>query len=391
MSADDYQLASPALPDPDEDERRHGARVVGLIRSEIEARGGFIPLPRFMELALHAPGLGYYAAGARKFGPGGDFITAPELGSLFARCLARQCAQVLKHGGGDLLEFGPGSGALAAELLRELERLDALPQRYFLLETSGELRARQQEHLARNLPHLADRLEWLQQLPHEFRGVVVANEVLDTMPVELFRTTTEGVLQRGVAWDGAAFTWRDEPAPAALAQRVEALALAPGYVSEINLAAEAWIASVASILERGVLLLIDYGFPQHEYYHPQRNEGTLMCHYRHRAHGDPLIRVGLQDITAHVDFTAMAQAAVDAGLEVLGYTSQAAFLLASGLDELMAQSNPDDARAHLALTAEAKKLTLPSEMGELFKVLALGRGVDLPLRGFTLDDRRGRL
>lgn len=391
MSADDSPLPVSGLPEPDEDERLHSERLAALIRSEIEAAGGAIPFSRFMERALYAPGLGYYSAGARKLGAGGDFITAPELGSVFARCLARQCAQLQTESGGDLLEFGPGTGALAAELLQELQRLDAVPEHYVLIETSADLRERQQERLKRAVPHLMDRIEWLERLPGRFTGTVIANEVLDAMPVEVFRTTDKGVLQRGVTWNDGAFTWKDGAAPDELARRVAALDLPPDYTSEINLAAEAWISSIADILERGAVLLIDYGFPQHEYYHVQRSEGTLMCHYRHRAHDNPLIRVGLQDVTAHVDFTAMAQAAVDSGLDVLGYTSQAAFLLGCGLDELLAQSDPEDARSHLTLTAEAKKLTLPSEMGELFKVLALGRGVEIPLRGFALDDRRGRL
>jgi SAM-dependent MidA family methyltransferase len=388
---DDSRLSASGLPEPDEDERQHSERLVALIRSEIETGGGSIPFSRFMDLALYAPGLGYYSAGTRKFGAGGDFVTAPELGALFAQCIARQCAQLRNGNAGDVLEFGPGTGALAVELLKELEQLDALPRRYVLLETSADLRARQQERLQQAVPRLMDRVDWLDQLPQRFNGTVIANEVLDAMPVELFRTSASDVLQRGVSWSDGALAWNDVPAPNELAQRVAALQLAPNYVSEINFTAEAWIATLAAALETGALILIDYGFPQHEYYHAQRSGGTLMCHYRHRAHDNPLVRVGLQDITAHVNFTAMAQAAVDAGLDVLGYTSQAAFLLGCGLDELLSRSDPEDARAHLTLTTEAKKLTLPSEMGELFKVMALGRGVDTPLRGFALDDRRGRL
>lgn len=391
MSIEETRLMHPDLPQPGEHESQVSEELAETIRAEIDNANGSISFARFMDLALHAPGLGYYAAGAHKLGAEGDFVTAPELGSLFARCLAHQCAQVLSETAGDILEFGPGSGALAAALLPELERLDALPQRYLLLETSADLRARQQQRLAGAPPHLRDRIQWLDELPDGFQGVMIANEVLDAMPVEIFRTGESGISQRRVRRSGNGFDWQDEPASPELVRRVEALDLPPAYVSEINFAAEAWIHSIAAILNRGVVLLVDYGFPRHEYYHPQRHEGTLMCHYRHRAHDNPLILVGLQDITAHVDFTAMAQAAVDSGLDVLGYTSQAAFLLGSGLDELLARSDPEDARTHITLAAEAKRLTLPSEMGELFKVLALGRGVDTPLRGFAVDDRRGRL
>jgi SAM-dependent MidA family methyltransferase len=391
VSIEETRLPHPDLPQPGDDELRVSEELAARISSAIDNAGGSISFARFMDLALHAPGLGYYAAGARKLGAEGDFVTAPELGSLFARSLARQCAQIQRECAGDVLEFGPGSGALAADLLSELESLDALPRRYLLLETSAELRARQQQRLNAALPHLRDRIQWLDQLPVGFEGVVIANEVLDAMPVEIFHTGEAGVRQRRVCRGDGGFAWHEEAASADLVRRVEALGLPPDYISEIGFAAEAWIHSIAAILKRGAVLLIDYGFPRHEYYHAQRREGTLMCHFRHRAHDNPLILVGLQDITAHIDFTAMAQAGVDSGLEVLGYTSQAAFLLGSGLDELLAQSDPDEARAHLKLTAEAKRLTLPSEMGELFKVLALGRGIDTALRGFALEDRRGRL
>lgn len=384
--------ASPALPSPTAEERAHHDKLMQRLREEIAAAGGAIAFDRFMELALYAPGLGYYVAGTHKFGEHGDFVTAPELGSLFARCLARPCQSLLTGlGGGDILEAGAGSGVLAADLLLELESLGRLPERYLILELGAGLRARQNETIKRRVPHLFDRVHWLVDLPGDFRGMVLANEVLDAMPVTRFKVTQNGINELCVAWENEGFAWREKPADESVRTRIEALGLPAGYTSEINLRAEAWVRSVADSLKQGVILLIDYGFPRAEFYHPQRAQGTLMCHYRHQAHDDPLRLAGLQDITAHMDFSAIAEAGVDAGLTLLGYASQAAFLLDCGLEQIMAASDPNDVRAHLALTQQIKKLTLPHEMGELFKVLALGRGVREPLPGFTLQDRRARL
>lgn len=381
------------LPAPSAAEQAHGAALTERIRTDIDTHGGAIDFSRFMELALYAPGLGYYSAGQQKFGAGGDFVTAPELGPLFARCLARPCAQVLTAlAGADILEAGAGSGALAADLLHELETLDNLPRNYFILELSAELRARQTQTLKLKAPHLFDRVRWLETLPAKgFRGVVFGNELLDAMPVERFRVTAAGLQQLQVGWQGDRFVWCERSADAALLRRIGVLRLPAHYTSEINFLAEAWVGSVADRLTEGMVLLVDYGFPRVEFYHPQRAGGTLMCHYRHRAHADPLIYVGLQDITAHVDFTAIAEAGCAAGLELLGYTSQAAFLLDCELEKIMAASDPDDVRTHLALTQQIKKLTLPQEMGELVKVIALGRGLDMPLAGFRQQDRRARL
>ena len=388
---DDGPLSSPdrqALPSPTAEEQAHSDKLVRVIADEIAASGGKISFARFMELALYAPGFGYYVAGKYKFGAQGDFVTAPELGSLFARCLAHQCQTILTSmGGGDILEVGAGSGVLAADLLRALEASDSLPERYFILELSADLCERQAEMLLQKAPHLVDRVHWLDALPDSFRGIVLANELLDATPVERFRVTESGLNQIHVAWEDNRFVWQEQPIDAA----IQLPTLPAGYVSEINLHAEAWVRSLGDILTQGVVLLIDYGFPRAEFYHPQRSQGTLMCHYRHRAHDDPLILVGLQDITAHVDFTAMAEAGTDAGLSLLGYTSQAAFLLGNNLDQIVAASDPNDVRKHLELTQQIKKLTLPHEMGELFKVMALGRGMKEPLRGFSVQDRRGRL
>lgn len=384
---------APPLPEPTPEEHALSQLLTDLIRVEIARADGAIPFARFMELALYAPGLGYYSAAKHKFGAAGDFVTAPELGPVFAQCVARQCAQILGElRGGEILEAGAGSGAFAVQLLLELERLGQLPEQYLILEISSALRARQQTLLTAKAPHLLERVQWLNNLPPAgFRGIVFGNELLDALPVERFRVHTQGCAALAVGWEADRFTWRELPASEELEERIAPLGLPEDYVSEIGFAAEGWVRSVADILEQGVLLLMDYGFPRGEFYHPQRATGTLMCHYRHRAHADPLILVGLQDITAHVDFSAVAAAGVESGLSLLGYASQALFLIGCGLDEVAAQATSGDARAQLALTNEIKKLTLPHEMGELFKVIALGRGVDTPLTGFRMQDRRGRL
>ena len=395
--------ANPAngLPAATADELAHSKKLEALIRAEITAANGLITFARFMELALYAPGLGYYAAGARKFGEAGDFVTAPEISPLFSHCLAQQCQQILQGlNGGNLLEFGAGTGAMARDILLELERLESLPVRYLILELSADLRQRQQETLRRHVPHLFERIEWLDQLPAPgFIGVVLANEVVDAMPVHLIRFEEKGVREGFVAWQDERFVWCDRPlSTPELQQRITPLqqslgdeTFCPGYTTEINLAQQGWIKSLAEFMEQGVALIIDYGFPRHEYYHTERTGGTLMCHYRHRAHGDPLILVGLQDITAHVDFTALAETALKSGLEVLGYTAQAQFLIASGLGQRLATVDQNDTRHYLEITQQVKKLTLPNEMGELFKVLALGKGYDGLLEGFMLQDRRHAL
>jgi SAM-dependent MidA family methyltransferase len=352
-----------------------------------------------MAEALYAPGLGYYAAGNVKLAdgdddaktPAGDFVTAPQLTPLFARTMARQAAQVLRQTQTQaVLEFGAGTGALAEGVLRELDAMGLDQTRYLILEVSADLRARQAARLA----PFGDRVQWLDTLPNAFAGCVLANEVLDAMPVSLFTWDAAGAVQeRGVALDaGGGFIWEDRPAPVALASAVAArMPALPGYVSEINLQGEAWIAAMGSWLERGAALLVDYGFPRSEYYHPQRAGGTLMCHLRHHAHGDPFTAPGLQDITAHVDFTAMADAALESGLQVLGYTSQARFLMNAGLMDLLAQLDPSDAQQYAQAVAPVQKLLSEAEMGELFKVLAVGRGVAEPLAGFARGDRLGKL
>ena len=380
------------LPAPSPDALAHSRRVAAHLRALIENAGGWIPFSRYMEAALYAPGLGYYAAGAMKFGAAGDFVTAPELTPLFGRTLAHAIAPLLAESGGEVLELGAGSGRLAVDLLGELERLGALPARYCILEVSADLRERQQRTIARALPHLRERVQWLDELPAHFSGAILGNEVLDALPVELVHWTESGPLVRGVALEGEAFAWRDRPiADPLLRARAEALNLAPGYLSEINLAADALIASLAQSLERGLLLLIDYGFAAAEYYHPQRHMGTLRAHYRHHALDDPFYLPGLADLTAHVDFSAAARAGMVAGLELAGYASQAGFLLNAGLAELLMQTPPADAAAYLPQANAVQRLVSPAEMGELFKVIGFAKGAIPPLAGFARGDRRHTL
>lgn len=388
------------LPAPDAAALEHGERLCAAIREEMARRGGMLPFARYMEMALYAPGLGYYSAGNTKLGAEGDFVTAPEISSLFARCVARQCRQVLEAaGGGDVLEVGAGSGALARDLLTELERLGSLPRRYCILEVSADLRERQHEYLRQHIPHLVDRVQWWRHLPEGgFEGVVLANEVVDAMPVHRL-VRKDGLSESHVVWENGRFGWRVGPlSDPRLEGRVQAAletwggdAFVEDYVFEINLAAGQWIAAMAALLERGVILVIDYGYPRRELFHPQRSSGTLMCHYRHRAHQDPLILTGLQDITAHVDFTSLAESAAEQGLHISGYTTQAHFLLASGLQDIGQALQDADPMERARLSQQIKRLTLPGEMGDKFKVLGLTRGFNEPLLGFALRDERGRL
>jgi SAM-dependent MidA family methyltransferase len=338
------------------------------IKAEIAAAGGWISFARYMELALQA----YYGRSDQQFGARGDFVTAPELGRLFGRTLARQIKQI---GENRILELGAGSGALAETLLKELQC------EYLILETSGALRSRQ-------AARLGNKVKFLDTLPEAFRGVVIANEVADAMPVHAVAWRAEGIMERGVSLNLA---WEERPARGALLQEAKTIEVPVPYESEIGLAARAWMRSLAERLQSGVILVIDYGFPRHEYYHPQRSMGTLMCHARHRAHGDPFQRPGEQDITAHVDFSALARAARESGLEVLGYATQAQFLVNCGVTDVLAQANLDNALHYAPIAAEAQKLLSPAEMGELFKVLAVGRGVKQPLMGFSRGERSNTL
>lgn len=381
----------PPPPATDVEAQAVSCQLAAKIRAEIAACG-WISFARYMELALYTPGLGYYAAGACKFGAGGDFVTAPELTPLFGRALARQAAQVLKATGGDILELGPGSGRLALDLMCALEALDSLPERYFMLEVSADLRARQQALFEQEAPKLLSRITWLDRLPHKHKGLILGNEVLDALPVHRIRWLATGPVEQGVGLDATgAFVWQDRPLPPGpLRDAACSLAMPAGYVSEIGMAARELVLSLAKRLEHGVMLFIDYGFPRHEYYHPERVEGTLMCHRRHRAHADPFAHPGLNDITAHVDFTAVAEAGYAAGLALLGYTDQASFLINCGLIDLLAALKPGTTD-YLRAAAAVHKLLQPSEMGEVFKAIALGRGMEEPLLGFARGDRSARL
>jgi SAM-dependent MidA family methyltransferase len=381
--------------------------LMARLRREAAADGGWLSFARFMDIVLYTPMAGYYAGSQRKFGADGDFVTAPEMTPLFGQALAAQIAELLDRcgSGARIIEAGGGSGRLAADLLLALNAGGRAPDEYALLEVSSDLAARQKTLLQEVLPPtLSRRVRWLSTLPERFIGVVLGNELLDAMPVHLVRWTSGGIRERGltVRADGG-FDWKERPARGRLLARAEALAsrIAPadGYLSEISLAGPAWVRSFAERLECGALLLVDYGFPEHEYYHPQRDGGTLMCHQRHRAHADPLVQVGAQDITAHVDFSAIAETAHEAGLKLAGYTSQAAFLMNCGILDKLGEADAGNLNGVRARSA-VQKLLSPAEMGELFKVIALTKGIDRtsatdnsaePLVGFRNGDRRWRL
>lgn len=374
------ERASATLPAPDGESLAHSERVAEHIRESIEQAGGSIGFGRFMHLALYAPGLGYYGAGARKFGESGDFTTAPEASPLFGRVLARQCASVLRdlrHP--EVLELGAGSGALAVQMLTALSEHGVAPSRYSILEVSPDLQERQEQAIARHCPGLLSRVIWLQVPPERFSGLVIANEVADALPVERFRKSGDAILQCRVVADGPGFGWREVEAPeflhAAVRHIEESLGapLPDGYVSEVSTGMPAWIAGIGASLDSGLVLLFDYGLRRHEYYAPDRSGGWLRCHFRHRAHDDPLIYPGIQDLSAWVDFTAVAESAAAAGLDVAGYTTQAEFLLHGGLDRELLDFQRLSTDSQLELSRQVRMLTLPGEMGEHFKCIALAR------------------
>ena len=383
-------------------ELRHSGNVAALIRDELAGAGGWLSFERFMELALYAPGLGYYSAGSAKIGAGGDFVTAPEVSDLFSRCVARQCAQVLAGTRGDILELGAGTGRMAAIVLCELALAEALPARYAILEVSADLRERQRALLAELPPDLRERVVWLDTLPEQpFSGVILANEVADALPCRRFTCKGSGIRELGIALAPASEHPADifqeqfataDPALAQACRELRAALPAPlpeGYTSEVCLRLAPWIAALGACLTRGAILISDYGLPRGHYYHPQRVSGTLRCHFRQLAHDDPCINVGVQDITAWVDFTRLADAAVAAGLTVSGFATQAAFLLGLGLEAMVGEES--DELQHARVAGEARRLIMPEEMGEAFKFMALTRGYDKPLAGFQLQDLRDQL
>jgi SAM-dependent MidA family methyltransferase len=390
MTASD---AHSILPSLSPDEERHSSAAAAMIRDQVTAAGGWLSFDKYMELALYAPGLGYYSAGSVKIGSSGDFVTAPEVSDLFSRCVARQCADVLAETGGEILELGAGTGRMAATILESLAEMGVIPERYAILEVSADLSDRQRSRLQRLPPSLRDRVVWLDSLPETpVRGAILANEVLDALPFQRFRLHAGAVAELGVALEGDSFIWKEKPrrfpAVDALVRELP-LPLPDGYVSEICLRAEPWIAGVGQCLEQGMLLLFDYGLPRGHYYHPQRTDGTLRCHFKQRAHDNPFINVATQDITAWVDFTRVAEAALVANLEVSGFATQAAFLLGTGIESMAAAATGPIAQARLA--GEARRLLLPGEMGESFKAMALTRNLQRPLCGFAYQDLRPSL
>jgi SAM-dependent MidA family methyltransferase len=408
------------LPSLSPDEERHSQAAQALIRERLVAAGGWLSFEQFMELALYAPGFGYYSAGSVKMGAGGDFVTAPEVSDLFSRCVARQCADILAETGGEILELGAGTGRMAATILQSLATLGVLPDRYAILEVSADLADRQRTRIQQLPAELRDRVVWLDRLPETpVRGVLLANEVLDALPFRRFVVSGGGLRELGVGLEADSFVWREKPggspadapashergaadtsasqhrAPDAFVAAGNALMgelpfpLADGYISEICLRVEPWIASVSQCLEQGMLLLFDYGLPRAHYYHPQRTDGTLRCYFKQRAHDNPFTNIAVQDITAWVDFTRVGEAALNANLEVAGFATQAAFLLGTGIEALTAE--PQDVADRARLAGEARRLLLPGEMGESFKVMALCRNLQQPLRGFAHQDLRTSL
>ena len=376
------------LPSASEDALAVSQRLVHTIQAEIRGHGNWIPFSRYMELALYAPGLGYYSAGSRKIGAEGDFTTAPEMSALFGRTLARQLAELLPQTDRVIYEFGAGTGQLAIDILLELQALDTLPDHYLIIDLSPELMERQRYQLSQALPKLAKRVQWLNQLPEQLDGIIIGNEVLDSMPCERIHWTP-AARQLGVALEGERFVWMDRAIDdPQLLMMTRAMQTPPGdYLSEISLTNIRFIHTMAKKLTRGALLLIDYGFSAAEYYHPQREMGTLMGHYRHRTVADPFYLPGLMDLTCHVNFSAVAEAGVNAGLDLVGYTTQAQFLINSGIIELLEELEPVDALVYLPQAAAAHKLLSPAEMGDLFKVIGFAKGISIDWRGFLNGDR----
>lgn len=392
-----------ALPEPSPEQQAHSQQLLAAIQASIKSEGGQIGFDQYMSMALYQPGLGYYAAGSQKFGAAGDFITSPEVSPLFAQSIARQVQQVMAELKQPvLIEFGAGSGILAVDLLLELEALDSLPDEYWIIEVSAELQQRQQNRIKSSCAHLADKVLWLQELPKQpVEAVVIANEVLDAMPFVAFEKKNGELFERVISSENEQLHWALKPADETLQSAIAEIetyseqALPQNYRSEYNALIRPWLKSVAEFLKKGLILLIDYGYDGREYYSAEREMGTMMCHYRHRAHEDFFFYPGLQDITAFVDFTAVAEAAVAVDLDVMGYTTQVQFLFGCGLADIfeskMARLADDDVKQQLHLSQQVKTLTLPGEMGERFKVMALAKDIESSLIGFSVVDFRTRL
>jgi len=383
-----------SVPEPDADARAHSDRMRAEIARAIEAAGGFLPFDRYMQMVLYAPGLGYYVAGARKFGSAGDFVTAPELTPLFGRTLAAQVDLILDATRRrEIVELGAGSGKLASDLLNALAAIGKPASRYLIIEVSPELRERQRATIGRLAPSELKRVEWTLRLPDRIEGAVVMNELLDAIPVHLVARRGGAWFERGVSLESGRLIWAERPLRDARLTAVAAMRFPAygDYASELNPAAEALVEHVGRRLEAGALLIVDYGFPRAEYYLPERNGGTLIGHYRHRAHDDPFLWPGLSDLSAHVDFTAIAEAGERADLTVAGFTTQASFLLACGLLDRLRETGAPESLAYLREASAVQTLTSISRMGELFKVLALVRGEGIDWKGFAPADRSHRL
>lgn len=382
------------LPQPNADAIAHSLALSEKIHQAIQLNDGWINFADFMHLALYEPGLGYYSGGAKKFGFAGDFVTAPEISPLFAKTIANQVTQVIQalniqNIQSNVLELGAGTGRLAKDLLLALHDSKSSIQHYFILEVSAYLREVQQEKLKAELPaELFEKVVWLDKLPKEFSGFVLANEVLDALPIHIVKRREQGFFEMGVVSDTSQFLWQEKPLKdVQLTQFVEALNLSENYAIEVCPAASGLIASLAGMLQTGALMMVDYGFSRAEYYHPQRHQGTLMCHYRHHAHDNPLLYLGLQDITAHVDFTRIAEAGVGAKLELVGFTTQAQFLINAGIMKFLEESAGDKQENYLPVVAAAQKLLSPAEMGDLFKVIAFTKNLGIDLIGFSAGDK----
>ncbi|MCX7121469.1 MAG: SAM-dependent methyltransferase [Gammaproteobacteria bacterium] len=382
-----------SLPSPSPDAQALSDQLLSQIIAEIKANQS-ISFARYMELALYAPKFGYYRNPLQKLGAKGDFVTAPEISPLFSYCLANQCAEILRElKQGDILEFGAGTGSMAADILIALKKQNQLPDHYYILELSATLKSTQRATIEKKIPDCLERVIWLNELPSEkIQGVILANEVLDAMPVNLFKIST-GINECAVTLDEnnklALCLSEKENSELICAVEKYDIEFPENYLSEINLYLPGWIKSIADSLSRGAILLIDYGFPRHEYYHPDRTQGTLMCHYQHHSHTNPLIYAGIQDITAHVDFTAAAESAENNNLNVAGFANQAAFLL--NCDLLSFIDNTLDEKNRFNQNLQIKKLTSPNEMGELFKVMALTKNYDVDLMGFKTMNQLEKL
>ena len=387
------------LPVPDQDALIQSEKLIERIKQALRKQGGVISFDEYMNMVLYEPGLGYYSAGSRKFGSEGDFVTAPELSPIFSQCLANQCAEILNElGSGTILELGAGTGAMARDILLELEKQNSLPDNYLILEVSADLKQRQQDELKETIPHLLERVVWLDALPKEgISGVILANEVLDALPVKRFKKLATGFKEMKVGLGVDQFVWVESDAEDKLLNSLRRLednlltSFPENYISEINLQLEQWLNGIEEALNKGVMLFIDYGYSAAEYYHPERMDGSLLCHYRHRVHADPFYYPGLQDITSSANFTAIAECADSIGLHVSGYTNQTYFLFGCGLEDLLADMNQLEIKAQTKIAQQVRVLTMPEEMGERFKVMALTKDYDNVLKGFALMDQRVRL